>query len=140
MENKPFKQHIPKQHGAARLFNYMEASDSSEPECDSRSTEDMNSVTFNHRIQSDFPEAGDVGNQKRSSGPQRAFELTCHSTTSPAKSESAKENVNPERMYGEDGDYDDDDLIRSEDRRKQSQPKKVVANQIGSASVLQIIS
>lgn len=57
---KPWKPHIPKQHGAARLFNYMEASDGSEPECDSScGAEDMSRLS--HRVQSDFLEAGDVG-------------------------------------------------------------------------------
>ncbi|KAB0801435.1 hypothetical protein PPYR_05789 [Photinus pyralis] len=121
-ESKPWKPHIPKQHGAARLFNYMEASDSSEPECDSRGTEDMNRIILNHRIQSDFPEAGDVGNQIEEAEAEDdelplfvcqtcgcEFEddaslethqyIRCHSTTSPAKTEEAKENVNPNPKY-----------------------------------------
>lgn len=120
----------------------MEASDSSEPECDSRSAEEMSSVTFNHRIQSDFPEAGDVGNHRRLfNGPLYACEKRdCALATSPAKSDSAKENVNPEEQaYGGEENFEDE-FSRCEDRRKQSQPKKVVANHSDSSTVLQIIS
>lgn len=121
-DSKQWKPHTPKQHGAARLFNYMEASDSSEPECDSRGAEDINRMTFSHRIQSDFPEAGDVGNQLDEPDGEDVelplfvcktcgceFEddaslethqyIHCHTTTSPAKPEDAKENINPKGKY-----------------------------------------
>lgn len=121
-DTKPWKSHTPKQHGAARLFNYLEASDSSEPECDSRGTEDMNRITTSHRIQSDFHEAGDVGSQLDEPDAEDVelplfvckicgceFEddsslethqfIHCHSSTSPAKAEDIKENVNPKRQY-----------------------------------------
>lgn len=65
-DSKPWKPYTPKQHGAARLFNYMEASDGSEPECETTASNDeMSRMTTNsttQRNQSDFPEAGDVGN------------------------------------------------------------------------------
>ncbi|XP_015836098.1 zinc finger protein Xfin isoform X2 [Tribolium castaneum] len=116
-DNK-WKNHAPKQHGAARLFNYMEASDGSEPESESRGAEDMSRLNLNHRIQSDFLEAGDVGSQAdEEEGEEMELPLfvcpTCgcefeddmslethqythrHSTTSPAKSDNSKENVNP---------------------------------------------
>ncbi|KAK4871985.1 hypothetical protein RN001_016109 [Aquatica leii] len=121
-EAKPWKPHVPKQHGAARLFNYMEASDSSEPECDSRGTEDMTRLSLSHRLQSDFPEAGDVCNQVNEPEVEDEelplfvcqtcgceFEddaslethryIRCHNATSPAKIEEAKENLNPNRKY-----------------------------------------
>ncbi|KAF5284820.1 hypothetical protein FQA39_LY04545 [Lamprigera yunnana] len=120
-ESKPWKPHVPKQHGAARLFNYMEASDSSEPECDSRGTEDMSRLTLSHRIQSDFPEAGDVGQINEPEAEDEELPLfvcqtcgcefeddaslethrymQCHNTTSPAKTEDTKENVNPIPKY-----------------------------------------
>ncbi|KRT79124.1 zinc finger protein, partial [Oryctes borbonicus] len=121
-ETKPWKQHTPKQHGAARLFNYMEASDGSEPECDSRAAEDMSRVNLSHRIQSDFPEAGDVGSSfDDEEGEETELPLfvcpTCgcefeddgslemhqhihrHTTTSPAKTEDLKENINPKHNY-----------------------------------------
>lgn len=65
-DTKPWKPYTPKQHGAARLFNYMEASDGSEPECDTTTSNDeisrMTTPSTTQRNQSDFPEAGDVGN------------------------------------------------------------------------------
>ncbi|GLV45098.1 charlatan [Carabus blaptoides fortunei] len=65
-DSKPWKPYTPKQHGAARLFNYMEASDGSEPECDTTTSNDeisrMTTPSTTQRNQSDFPEAGDVGN------------------------------------------------------------------------------
>lgn len=98
----------------------MEASDGSEPECDSR--EDMNRMNLNHRIQSDFPEAGDVGGPLDEEGDETELPLFicqtcgcefeddaslethqythCHSTTSPAKSDdNTKENINPQLNY-----------------------------------------
>lgn len=64
-EVKSWKCQLPKQHGAARLFSYMEASDGSDPESESQprssAAEDMTSrVNLTHRIQSDFLEAGGV--------------------------------------------------------------------------------
>jgi KRAB domain-containing zinc finger protein len=120
-DNK-WKNHGPKQHGAARLFNYMEASDGSEPESESRGAEDMSRLNLNHRMQSDFLEAGDVGSQAdEEEGEEMELPLfvcpTCgcefeddlslethqythrHSTTSPAKSDNSKENVNPNSKY-----------------------------------------
>ncbi|XP_063928536.1 protein charlatan isoform X2 [Zophobas morio] len=120
-DNK-WKSHAPKQHGAARLFNYMEASDGSEPESESRGAEDMSRLNLSHRIQSDFLEAGDVGSQAdEEEGEEMELPLfvcpTCgcefeddmslethqythrHSTTSPAKSDNSKENVNPNLKY-----------------------------------------
>lgn len=99
----------------------MEASDGSEPECDSRSA-DMSRVSLNHRIQSDFLEAGDVGSSlEEEEGEEMELPLfvcpTCgcefeddgslethqythrHSTTSPAKAEDSKENINPKHDY-----------------------------------------
>ncbi|CAG9828757.1 unnamed protein product [Diabrotica balteata] len=119
---KTWKQHIPKQHGAARLFSYMEASDGSEPESEPRVAEDMSRINLSHRIQSDFPEAGDVGNQvDEEHGEEMELPLfvcqTCgcefeddlslethqythrHSATSPAKTEHSKENVDPDLKY-----------------------------------------
>lgn len=60
--SKPWKSYTPKQHGAARLFNYMEASDGSDAECEQNTTQDRitNSGTRN---QLDFFEAGDAGLQ-----------------------------------------------------------------------------
>lgn len=118
---KSWKDHIPKQHGAARLFNYMEASDGSEPESEPR-TEDQNRINLTHRIQSDFLEAGDVGNQAdEDHGEETELPLfvcqTCgcefeddlslethqythrDNTTSPAKTEEFKENVDPDLKY-----------------------------------------
>lgn len=121
-DSKNWKNHTPKQHGAARLFNYMEASDGSEPESESRGAEDMSRMNLNHRIQSDFPEAGDVGSQADEDDDEE-MELplfvcpSCgcefeddtslethqfthrHSTASPAKSDYSKENVNPNSKY-----------------------------------------
>lgn len=118
-ESKSWKPHAPKQHGAARLFSYMEASDGSEPECDSRSA-DMNRISLSHRIQSDFPEAGDVGSSLEEDGEEELPLFVCptcgcefeddgslethqythrYSTTSPAKAEDAKENINPKYNY-----------------------------------------
>ncbi|XP_056646121.1 zinc finger protein Xfin isoform X1 [Diorhabda sublineata] len=119
---KTWKHHIPKQHGAARLFSYMEASDGSEPESEPRVAEDMSRMNLTHRIQSDFPEAGDVGNQAdEENGEEMELPLfvcqTCgcefeddlsleshqythrHSAASPAKTEHSKENVNPDLKY-----------------------------------------
>ncbi|KAF7267102.1 hypothetical protein GWI33_019599 [Rhynchophorus ferrugineus] len=130
-EVKSWKSQLPKQHGAARLFNYMEASDGSEPETDSPSrsstAEDMsNRVNLTHRIQSDFLEAGGVeasqpDAEEEAGGEETELPLfvcqTCgcefeddlslethqfthrHVATSPAKSEDAKENVDPHRKY-----------------------------------------
>lgn len=122
-ESKTWKPHMPKQHGAARLFNYMEASDGSEPECDSRGAEEMNHLNLNHRIQSDFLEAGDVGSpQDEEEGEEMELPLfvcqTCgcefeddaslethqythrHCTASPAKPEdNLKENDTPQLSY-----------------------------------------
>lgn len=39
----------------------MEASDGSDPDGDSQCAEDINRVELSHRLQSDFPEAGDAG-------------------------------------------------------------------------------
>lgn len=63
--SKPWKSYTPKQHGAARLFNYMEASDGSDPECEtSIQGEDVNRITSStNRSFLDFFEAGDVGMQ-----------------------------------------------------------------------------
>lgn len=119
-ETKSWKPHTPKQHGAARLFSYMEASDGSEPECDSRSA-DMSRISLSHRLQSDFPEAGDVGSSLEEEDGEEELPLfvcpTCgcefeddgslethqfthrYSTTSPAKAEDAKENINPKYNY-----------------------------------------
>ncbi|KAJ8940152.1 hypothetical protein NQ314_010823, partial [Rhamnusium bicolor] len=121
-EVKSWKSHVPKQHGAARLFNYMEASDGSESECEPRPTEDMNRVNLTHKIQSDFPEAGDVGSQADEENEEE-MELplfvcpTCgcefeddlslethqythrHSSTSPAKADDSKENIDPDLKY-----------------------------------------
>ncbi|XP_030746251.1 protein charlatan isoform X2 [Sitophilus oryzae] len=129
-EVKSWKSQLPKQHGAARLFNYMEASDGSEPESDSpprsSTAEDMsNRINLTHRIQSDFLEAGGVETSQpdaeEEAGEETELPLfvcqTCgcefeddlslethqfthrHVTTSPAKSEDAKENVDPHRKY-----------------------------------------
>ncbi|RZC41921.1 zinc finger protein Xfin-like [Asbolus verrucosus] len=97
-------------------------SDGSEPESESRGAEDMSRLNLNHRIQSDFLEAGDVGSQAdEEEGEEMELPLfvcpTCgcefeddmslethqythrHSTTSPAKSDYSKENVNPNLKY-----------------------------------------
>ncbi|XP_017783831.1 PREDICTED: zinc finger protein 84-like [Nicrophorus vespilloides] len=119
VESKQWKPHIPKQHGAARLFNYMEASDGSDPDCDSScGAEDMSRLS--HRVQSDFLEAGDVGSctpdeetgemelplfvcqtcgcEFEDDGSLETHQLTHKSsTTSPAKKQ--KENVNPRHRY-----------------------------------------
>lgn len=120
-EVKSWKNHIPKQHGAARLFNYMEASDGSEPESEPR-TEDQNRVNLTHRIQSDFLEAGGVGSQQdEDNGEEMELPLfvcqTCgcefeddlslethqfthqENSTSPVKQEDSKENVDPDLKY-----------------------------------------
>ncbi|CAH1103213.1 unnamed protein product [Psylliodes chrysocephalus] len=117
---KNWKHHIPKQHGAARLFSYLEASDGSDPETEPRAVaEDMSRVNLSHRIQSDFPEAGDVGNQADEEvGEETELPLfvchTCgcefeddlsldthqltHSAASPAKLKDSKEG-NPDYKY-----------------------------------------
>lgn len=99
----------------------MEASDDSEPEGDSQESEDMCRARLNHKIQSDFPEAGDVGNSLCDEGEDIELPLfvcvTCgcefeddgslethqythqHITTSPAKIEDSKENINPKNNY-----------------------------------------
>lgn len=101
----------------------MEASDGSEPECDSRGgTEEMGRLNLNHRIQSDFPEAGDAGSPHDEEGDEAELPLFvcqtcgcefeddaslethqythCHSTASPAKLEdNLKENINPQFNY-----------------------------------------
>lgn len=107
----------PKTHGAARLFNYMEASDGSEPESDSHGGDDMSigRVNLNHRIQSDFPEAGDAGDEEtelplfvcqtcgcefEDDGSLETHQRTHrHSTASPANMENSKENVDPDGNY-----------------------------------------
>lgn len=116
-ESKQWKS--PKTHGAARLFSYMEASDGSEPETDSRGGDEMCRMNLNHRIQSDFPEAGDVGGEE--DGEETELPLfvcqTCgcefeddgslethqlmhrHSTASPANTENSKENIDPQASY-----------------------------------------
>ncbi|XP_060516146.1 protein charlatan isoform X2 [Cylas formicarius] len=123
-EVKSWKNHMNKPHGAARLFNYMEASDGSDPESDPpprSSPEDMsNRVNLTHRIQSDFLEAGGVDNQPEAdeeNGEETELPLfvcpTCgcefeddlslethqythrHVATSPAKNDDSKENVDP---------------------------------------------
>lgn len=119
---KPWKTHAPKQHGAARLFSYMEASDGSEPECDSHSAEDMNRIGLSQRLQSDFPEAGDVGMAlDEIEGEDMELPLfvcaTCgcefeddrslethqythhHRTTSPAKFKESKDVMNRRTNY-----------------------------------------
>ncbi|KAJ8980580.1 hypothetical protein NQ317_018707 [Molorchus minor] len=102
-EVKSWKGHMPKQHGAARLFNYMEASDGSDPEADPRPSEDLNRVTLTHRIQSDFPEAGDAGNQADDENGEEmelpSVRLPFHETASPAKASDSKENVDPDLKY-----------------------------------------
>ncbi|XP_066256814.1 protein charlatan [Euwallacea similis] len=129
-EVKSWKCQVPKQHGAARLFNYMEANDSSDQEAESQSrtnaAEDMSRVNLNHRIQSDFLEAGgvEVGHpeaEEEAGGEETELPLfvcqTCgcefeddlslethqythrHVTASPAKSEDIKENVDPSKKY-----------------------------------------
>ncbi|XP_022908448.1 protein charlatan [Onthophagus taurus] len=121
-DSKSWKPHTPKQHGAARLFNYMEASDGSEPEADSKGAEDMSRVNLSHRIHSDFPEAGDVGSSL-DEYEEDEVELplfvchTCgcefeddgslathshihnHGAASPAKFDDSKENINPRHNY-----------------------------------------
>ena len=117
-EMKPWKPHSLKQHGAARLFSYMEASDNSEPDGDSHGPMGMGQINLNHRVQSDFHEAGDVGNsvdeeeeedmelplfvcltcgcEFEDDGSLETHQHThCHNTTSPAKTEDVKENINP---------------------------------------------
>lgn len=116
----------PKTHGAARLFNYMEASDGSEPESDSRGGDEICArMNLNHtRIQSDFLEAGDAGGaaQDEEDGEETELPLfvcqTCgcefeddhslethqfthrHSTASPANTEeNSKENIDPDASY-----------------------------------------
>lgn len=117
----------PKTHGAARLFNYMEASDGSEPETDSHAgggDELCNRMNLNHRIQSDFLEAGDAGGvvaQEEEDGDETELPLfvckVCgcefeddgslethqythrHSTASPANTENSKENIDPAANY-----------------------------------------
>ncbi|CAH1153747.1 unnamed protein product [Phaedon cochleariae] len=112
---KSWKNHMPKQHGAARLFNYMEASDGSEPESESRGAEDMSRLNLAHRIQSDFPEAGDVGQDNGEEELPLFVCQTCgcefeddlslethqytHSAASPAKIDDSKENVDPDSKY-----------------------------------------
>ncbi|KAJ8918760.1 hypothetical protein NQ315_015080 [Exocentrus adspersus] len=120
---KSWKNHIPKHHGAARLFSYMEASDGSDHDSDPRSTEEVHRGTdLTPDIQSDFPEAGDVGNQvDEENGEEMELPLfvcpTCgcefeddlslethqythrHSATSPAKIDDSKENVDPDLKY-----------------------------------------
>lgn len=116
------KNHTPKQHGAARLFSYMEASDGSEPECDSQSVEDMNRVGLSQRLQSDFPEAGDVGTpiDEMEGGDMELPLFVCttcgcefeddrslethqythhHIATSPAKAKDCKDNGNLKMNY-----------------------------------------
>lgn len=74
---KPWKTYTPKQHGAARLFNYMEASDGSEPECDSNMpSEDMNRMAnTTNRNNSDFFEPGDVAVQNEQDEIEEDAEL-----------------------------------------------------------------
>ncbi|KAL3289346.1 hypothetical protein HHI36_022783 [Cryptolaemus montrouzieri] len=108
-----------KQHGAARLFGYMEASDGSEPEIESRPNS-MERLTFSHRVQSDFPEAGDVSDNRAEDEMDETelplficptcgcefeddtsldtHQYTHRIATSPAKNES-KENVDPSPSY-----------------------------------------
>ncbi|KAL1493235.1 hypothetical protein ABEB36_011327 [Hypothenemus hampei] len=126
---KSWKSHMPKPHGAARLFSYMEASDGSEPENEPRNSvaEDMsNRINLSHRIQSDFLEAGGVESnhlevEEEAGGEETELPLfvcqTCgcefeddlslethqythrHVAASPAKNEDTKENVDPSRKY-----------------------------------------
>lgn len=122
-ETKSWKSHAPKQHGAARLFSYMEASDGSEPECDDSRSADMSRISLSHRLQSDFPEAGDVGSslEDEDDGEEELPLFLCptcgcefeddgslethqythryNSTTSPAKADDGKENINPKYNY-----------------------------------------
>lgn len=104
----------------------MEASDGSEPESDSRvgGDEMCGRMNLNHRIQSDFLEAGDAGGtvQDEEDGEEPELPLfvcqTCgcefeddgslethqhthhrHNTASPANLENSKENVDPEVNY-----------------------------------------
>lgn len=100
----------------------MEASDGSEPESEPQGTEEMNRVNLTHRIQSDFPEAGDVGSRAdEDNGEEMELPLfvcqTCgcefeddlslethqythrHSATSPAKTDNSKENIDPDMKY-----------------------------------------
>lgn len=108
-----------KQHGAARLFSYMEASDGSEPEMETRPNP-MERLSISHRIQSDFPEAGDVseiraeeeldeselplficpscGCEFEDDTSLDTHQYTHRIATSPAKCES-KENVDPLPSY-----------------------------------------
>ncbi|XP_045482222.1 zinc finger protein Xfin [Harmonia axyridis] len=108
-----------KQHGAARLFSYMEASDGSEPEMETRPNA-MDRINISHRIQSDFPEAGDVsdiradeeldetelplficpscGCEFEDDTSLDTHQYTHRIATSPAKCES-KENVDPSPSY-----------------------------------------
>lgn len=102
----------------------MEASDGSEPETEPRGAEEMIRLNLNHRIQSDFLEAGDVGSQgDDDEGEEMELPLfvcgTCGcefeddmslethqythrlSSTSPANKsiDYSKENVNPNLKY-----------------------------------------
>ncbi|KAK9890357.1 hypothetical protein WA026_010452 [Henosepilachna vigintioctopunctata] len=108
-----------KQHGAARLFSYMEASDGSEPETETRPNT-MERLNLPHRLQSDFPEAGDVSDSRAEEEIDETelplficpfcgcefeddtsldtHQYTHRIATSPAKCES-KENVDPSPSY-----------------------------------------
>lgn len=99
----------------------MEASDGSDPESDSRTGDELNNsrMNLNHRIQSDFPEAGDVGGEEdgeetelplfvcqtcgcefEDDGSLETHQLTHrHSAASPANTENSKENIDPEANY-----------------------------------------
>lgn len=99
----------------------MEASDGSEPESDSHGADDQSvgRMNLNHRIQSDFPEAGDAGGDEdgeetelplfvcqicgcefEDDGSLETHQRTHrHSTASPANTENSKENIDPEGNY-----------------------------------------
>ncbi|CAH2002690.1 unnamed protein product [Acanthoscelides obtectus] len=118
---KGWNKDMPKAHGAARLFNYMEASDgeASDPESEPQQLEARPSLT--QKLQSDFLEAGDVDKTDEDIGEETELPLfVCpmcgcefeddaslethqytHSrgTTSPATQEESKENVDPDFKY-----------------------------------------
>nr|CAI5844880.1 unnamed protein product [Callosobruchus analis] len=117
---------VSKAHGAARLFNYLEASDGdgSEPATDSQTQAEQLEARPNlsQKLQSDFLEAGDVDKTDEDNGEETELPLfVCslcgcefeddsslethqqytHSrgTASPANPEESKENVDPDFKY-----------------------------------------
>ncbi|XP_050314782.1 protein charlatan [Anthonomus grandis grandis] len=81
-EVKSWKSPLPKQHGAARLFSYMEASDGSDQESEAQARSNTTPanmttrVNLTHRIQSDFLEAGGVDQSQQEAEEQIVSEET----------------------------------------------------------------